>query len=106
MVSRTAKWAAAAAALCVGMAAHAGQGVTKNQIVIGSLLDLSGPAVGMGKPLKNGLQMRADEINETGGINGRKIKLVIEDSGYDPKKALLAAQKMVQQDKIFAMVGT
>jgi branched-chain amino acid transport system substrate-binding protein len=39
-------------------------------------------------------------------VHGRKIKLVVEDSGYDPKKGLLAAQKMVQQDKIFAMAGT
>jgi branched-chain amino acid transport system substrate-binding protein len=106
MVYRKMKWAAVAAALCVGMAAHAGQGVTKDQIVIGSLQDLSGPIAGFGKQLRNGLQMRADEINETGGINGRKIKLVIEDSAYDPKKGLLGAQKMVQQDKIFAMIGT
>jgi branched-chain amino acid transport system substrate-binding protein len=106
METRRAKWVGLAAALCVSMAANAAQGVTKNEIVVGSLQDLSGPAVGMGKPLKSGLQMRADEINEAGGINGRKIKLVIEDSGYDPKKGLLAAQKLVQQDKIFAMVGT
>ena len=49
--------------------------------------------------------LRVDEINEQGGINGRKIKLLVEDSGYDPKKAVLAAQKLVNQDKIFAMVG-
>jgi branched-chain amino acid transport system substrate-binding protein len=46
-----------------------------------------------------------DEINEQGGLNGRKLKLVVEDSGYDPKKAFLAAQKLVNQDKIFMMVG-
>ena len=46
-----------------------------------------------------------DEINEQGGINGRKVKLDIEDSGYDPRKAVLAAQKLVNQDKIFMMVG-
>jgi branched-chain amino acid transport system substrate-binding protein len=106
MVYRKMKCAAVAAAWCVGLAAHAGQGVTKDQIVIGSLQDLSGPIAGFGKQLRNGLQMRADEINETGGINGRRIKLVIEDSAYDPKKGLLGAQKMVQQDKIFAMIGT
>ena len=49
--------------------------------------------------------LRVDEINEQGGINGRKIKLIVEDSAYDPKKAVLAAQKLVNQDKIFAMVG-
>ncbi len=94
------------AASAVAAAAWADQGVTKDQIVVGSIQDLSGPLAGFGKQLKNGLLMRTDEINEAGGINGRKLKLVIEDSGYDPKKGLLAAQKMVQQDKIFAMIGT
>lgn len=81
-------------------------GVTKNEIVIGTIQDLSGPLAGFGKQARNGLQMRVDEINESGGVNGRKLKLVVEDSGYDPKKALLATQKMVQRDKIFAMIGT
>jgi len=45
------------------------------------------------------------EINAAGRINGRKIKLIVEDSGYDPKTAVLASQKMVERDKIFAMVG-
>ena len=98
---------AATATLAVaGQAVLADQGVTRDQVVIGTIQDLSGPLAGFGKQLRNGMQMRTEEINETGGINGRKLKLVIEDSGYDPKKGLLAAQKMVQQDKIFAMVGT
>ena len=49
--------------------------------------------------------LRVDEINEQGGIHGRKIKLIVEDDGYDPKKAVLAAQKLVNQDKIFIMAG-
>jgi branched-chain amino acid transport system substrate-binding protein len=49
--------------------------------------------------------LAVDEINEQGGINGRKIKIIVEDSAYDPKKAVLAAQKLVNQDKIFMMVG-
>jgi branched-chain amino acid transport system substrate-binding protein len=81
-------------------------GVTKNEIVVGTIQDLSGPLAGFGKALKLGMQMRVDELNEQGGINGRKLKFVAEDSGYDPKKGMLAAQKMVQQDKLFAMVGT
>ena len=106
MTRTIAALAVSASALAIGGIAQADQGVTKDQIVIGSIQDLSGPLAGYGKQLKLGLQMRVDEINESGGINGRKIKLVVEDSGYDPKKGLLAAQKMVQQDKIFAMVGT
>ncbi len=85
--------------------AQATQGVSKNEIVLGSIQDLSGPLAGFGKQLRFGLQLRVDEVNETGGINGRKIKLLFEDSGYDPRKAVLAAQKLVSQDKIFTMIA-
>jgi branched-chain amino acid transport system substrate-binding protein len=81
------------------------QGVSKDTIVIGTIQDLSGPLAGFGKQDRLGMMLRVDEINEQGGINGRKIKLLVEDSGYDPKKAVLAAQKLVNQDKIFAMVA-
>jgi branched-chain amino acid transport system substrate-binding protein len=86
-------------------AQNANQGVTKNEIVLGSIQDLSGPIAGFGKQARLGMMLRVDEINEQGGINGRKIRLIVEDSSYDPKKAVLAAQKLVNQDKIFAMVG-
>jgi branched-chain amino acid transport system substrate-binding protein len=81
------------------------QGVTKDEILIGSIQDLSGPLAGYGKQLRFGMTLRVDEINEQGGINGRKLKLLVEDDGYDPKKAVLAAQKLVNQDKIFIMAG-
>ena len=86
-------------------AAQATQGVNKGELVLGSIQDLSGPLAGFGKQIRLGMLLRVDEINEQGGINGRKLKLLIEDSGYDPKKAVLAAQKLVSQDKIFAMVA-
>src|SRR5437762_3022430 len=86
-------------------AAPPAQGVTKNEIVIGSIQDLSGPIAGFGKQVRLGMILRVDEVNEQGGVNGRKIRLIVEDSAYDPKKAVLAAQKLVNQDKIFAMVA-
>ena len=82
-----------------------GQGVTKNEIVLGTIQDLSGPIAAFGKQARMGMQLRIDEINEQGGIHGRKIRLIVEDSAYDPRKAVLAAQKLVNQDRIFAMVG-
>lgn len=81
------------------------QGISKDEILIGTIQDLSGPLAGYGKQARNGMLLRIDEINEQGGINGRKIKLLVEDHGYDPKKAVLAAQKLVSKDKIFMMVG-
>jgi branched-chain amino acid transport system substrate-binding protein len=89
----------------LALAQNANQGVSKTEITLGSIQDLSGPIAGFGKQVRLGMLLRVDEINEQGGINGRKIKLIVEDSAYDPKKAVLAAQKLVNQDKIFAMIG-
>jgi len=81
------------------------EGISATEIVLGTHQDLSGPIKGWGVPVSNGMKMAVEEINGAGGINGRKLRLVIEDSGYDPKRAVLATQKMVERDKIFAMVG-
>ena len=88
-----------------GAALAQSQGVSKDTITLGSIQDLSGPLAGFGKQLRMGMQLRVDEVNEQGGVNGRKLNLKFEDSGYDPKRAVLAAQKLVNQDKIFAMLG-
>ena len=92
-------------ALAAGVTWAQTQGVSKTEIVVGSIQDLSGPVAGYSKPARMGMLLRVDEINEQGGINGRKLKILFEDSAYDPKKAVLAAQKLVHQDKIFAMLG-
>jgi ABC-type branched-subunit amino acid transport system substrate-binding protein len=80
-------------------------GITDNEIVIGSHQDLSGPIAGWGQQVKLGLEMRAREINEAGGIHGRKIRMIIEDSAYDPKKAIMVTNKMISRDKVFAFIG-
>ncbi len=81
------------------------QGVSKTEILIGTIQDLSGPLAGYGKQARNGMQLRVDEANEQGGLHGRKLKLLVEDSGYDPKRAVLAAQKLVNQEKVFIIAG-
>ena len=96
---------AASLALASSAALAQTQGVTKDEIVLGSIQDLSGPLAGFGKQVRFGMMLRVDEANEQGGINGRKVRLLVEDSGYEPRRAVLAAQKLVNQDKIFAMVG-
>ena len=80
-------------------------GVTDEEIVIGSHQDLSGPIAGWGTQVKNGLEMKAREINEAGGIHGRKIRLVIEDNAYDPKKAIMVTNKLISRDKVFCFIG-
>lgn len=81
------------------------EGISASEIVVGTHQDLSGPIKGWGVPVSNGMKMATEEVNAAGGVNGRKIRLVVEDSGYDPKKAVLASQKLIERDKIFAMVG-
>ena len=81
------------------------QGVSKTEILVGTIQDFSGPLAGYGKQVRSGMTLRVEEVNEQGGVHGRKLKLAAEDDGYDPKKAVLAAQKLVNQDKVFIMVG-
>jgi branched-chain amino acid transport system substrate-binding protein len=101
--------AAAAAGLLLSatpvVLAQPTQGVGKDEIVIATIQDLSGPVSPFGKAARNGIQLRVDEINEQGGIHGRKIRLIVEDNAYDPKRAVLAAQKLVNQDKVFLIAS-
>ncbi|MEE8554893.1 MAG: ABC transporter substrate-binding protein [bacterium] len=83
----------------------AGQGVTDDEILIGSHQALSGPVAIWGVPITNGMRMRADEINEAGGIHGRKINLIVEDHAYLQSRAAQAGDKLLQRDKVFALVG-
>jgi len=86
-------------------AAQEQRGVSRDEIVLGTIQDLSGPIAGYGKQARNGMLLRVEEANEQGGLYGRKLRLVVEDSAYDPKKAILAARKLISQDRIFMMVG-
>src|SRR2546423_306679 len=80
-------------------------GISATEIVIGTHQVLSGPIKVWGVPASNGMKMAVEEINAAGGIQGRKLRMILEDNGYDPKRAVLASQKMVERDKIFAMIG-
>ena len=66
--------AACAAVACGSAMAQAAQGVSKNEITLGSIQDLSGPIAGFGKQIRLGMMLRVDEVNEQGGINGRDRK--------------------------------
>ncbi|MEO8298571.1 MAG: ABC transporter substrate-binding protein [Burkholderiales bacterium] len=81
-------------------------GVTDTEILLGAVLDFSGPLAVIGGNERNGMTLAAEEINAAGGIHGRKIRILFEDSGLDPKKAVLATQKLVANNGVFAFVGT
>jgi len=101
------------AALMVGALAVAGvataqketRGVSKTEIVLGMHTDLSGPAATYGVSSSNAVKMRFDEANATGGIHGRKIRLVVEDTQYQVPRAVQAGTKLINRDRIFAMVA-
>ncbi len=95
-----------AALLGLAMAAGAqARGVTDKEIVLGTHLDLSGPVAAGMPPLRNGTQMRIDEANEAGGINGRKIRLVVEDNAGQPQMAVRATDKLLRSDDVFAFIN-
>src|SRR5438093_3353967 len=81
------------------------RGVTRTEIVLGMHTDLSGPAATYGVSSSNAVKMRFDEANATGGIHGRKIRLVVEDTQYQVPRAVQAGTKLINRDRIFAMVA-
>ena len=82
------------------------RGVSDDTIVIGSHTDLSGGLAIWGVPSANGQRMRFDEANAAGGIHGRKIRFIIEDSQYQMPIAVKATNKLLNVDNIFLMVGS
>ena len=84
--------------------ANADQGVTDTQVLIGSNQDMSGPFAAFGAPAMEAAQMYFDEVNDAGGVHGRKIKMIVEDHGYQMPKAMSNLNKLVNSDKIFAML--
>jgi len=81
------------------------RGVTKTEIVLGMHTDLSGPAATYGVSSSNAVKMRFDDVNEKGGIQGRKIRLIVEDTQYQVPRAVQAGAKLINRDHIFAMVA-
>ena len=96
--------AAVIAAFNIHTATAATQGVDDKEVVIGSLNDLSGPFAAFGAPATTAAQLYFDEINASGGIHGREIRFVVEDHGYQVPKAVQGANKLVNRDKVFAML--
>ena len=101
-----------AALLGLGIAAFtttstfAQNGVSTDKIVLGQAAALEGPAAALGQGMREGLLAAFDEANRAGGVKGRKIELISVDDGYEPNKSIEATKKLIEQDKVFAMVGS
>ena len=96
---------AAGFTLAAGPAFAEEVGVTKDQILIGGYGPITGPAAYIGLGARDGCELAIKEINDAGGIHGRKLKLAFEDDGFSPSKALASVKKLVEQDKVFMMMG-
>ncbi|MFH2059773.1 MAG: ABC transporter substrate-binding protein [Pseudomonadota bacterium] len=88
--------------ICIAFAEN---GVTQNQILLGQSCALSGPALEIGRDMRAGLNAYFEKVNETGGIHGRKIKLISLDDGYEPEKAITNTRELIEKYKVFTLIG-
>jgi branched-chain amino acid transport system substrate-binding protein len=94
------------ATAAIGLCALLGTGLQASaEIKIGSVLAVTGPASFLGDPEKKTLEMYVDDINAKGGVNGQKLKLIVYDDAANPNSARTFATRLVEEDKIDAMVG-
>jgi branched-chain amino acid transport system substrate-binding protein len=75
------------------------------EIVVGYYGDLTGRTASFGQSTRNGVEMAVDEINKAGGIMGRKVRVIVEDDQGEPNKAATVVSKLVNQDKVHAVLG-
>jgi len=85
--------------------ATAEDGVTADSITFGQAAVLEGPASALGQGMRTGIQAAFDEINARGGVHGRKLKLISRDDGYEPDRAIAETRKLINEDKVFALIG-
>ena len=81
-------------------------GVTDKEVVIGQFAAISGPAAQLGLRMQLGMQTYFNALNAQGGVNGRTIRLITRDDGYEPEKAAAAARALIREDKVFALAGS
>jgi len=93
-------WLALLGLMWLNVGAEAGE-----PIRIGAILSVTGPAAFLGAPEARTLEMIVEEQNKKGGVLGRKIELIVKDSGASPEKAFSFAKQLIEEDKVFAIIG-
>jgi branched-chain amino acid transport system substrate-binding protein len=96
---------AAGVALAAFAATAAEPGVTDDTILIGAHGPITGGATFLGLGARAGAELAYKEINDAGGIHGRKLKMIFEDDGFSPSRALAAVKKLIEQDQVFMING-
>jgi branched-chain amino acid transport system substrate-binding protein len=87
---------------CVGWTAPA---LAKETIKIGAILGVTGPAANLGGPEARTLEMLVQELNKKGGIKGNPVEVIIKDSSASPEKAISFAKQLIDEEKVFAIIG-
>jgi branched-chain amino acid transport system substrate-binding protein len=89
-------------ALALALASPAG---AAEELKIGALLSITGPAAFLGAPEARTLEMLTEQVNARGGIAGHKVKLIVKDTGASPEKAVSFARQLIDEEKVFAILG-
>ncbi|HPE68313.1 MAG TPA: ABC transporter substrate-binding protein [Thermotogota bacterium] len=89
----------------LGTLSFAENGITDDKVVIGSFQALSGPIAFIGVPMKKGMEAYFNWVNANGGVNGRQIELLVADDQFTPAKTVVEVKRLVEQDKVFSIVG-
>jgi branched-chain amino acid transport system substrate-binding protein len=77
----------------------------EDAIKVGAILAVTGPASNLGAPEARTLEMLVEDINAKGGIIGKKVELIVKDTGGSPEKAVSFAKQLIEEDKVFAIIG-
>lgn len=91
--------------LVLAISIFAEVGVYQDKVVIGSFQALSGPYAVIGQEMTKGMKAYFNWINKRGGVYGRKIELIVADDQLNPAKTVVEVKRLVEQDKVFALVG-
>ena len=86
--------------------AHAGEvGVSSDTILFGQAAALEGPSSALGQGVRQGILAAFAEINAKGGVHGRRLALISRDDGYDPDRSAAQTTKLIDEDRVFALIG-
>jgi branched-chain amino acid transport system substrate-binding protein len=80
-------------------------GVSADKIVFGQAAALEGPAAALGQDMRTGILAAFEEANKAGGAGGRKLELISKDDGYEPNKSMEVVKKLLDEDKVFGLIG-
>jgi len=93
------------AILALSLAALALPAGAAEELKIGALLSVTGPAAFLGAPEARTLEMLTEQVNARGGVAGHKVRLIVKDTGGSPEKAVSFARQLIDEEKVFAILG-